>query len=153
MGAVIALSANAAGTPSADTPSNIRRDSLIIRANLPCRLQRFSGNSFQCELQPNQTVLAGRLVVRDQEYAVRLDLRVAEQCLLHGHGALLAERLRVRIADGQVIAYGLSQELDLGRRCVRLLLDGSYRLRILGFRTQIHRVQPRQYLELGSGVQ
>jgi len=54
--------------------------------------QRHGRRSLQRHLQPHFAVLILGLVVDDQEYPRRIQLRVRQQALLHGCGTLLTQR-------------------------------------------------------------
>src|ERR1019366_8784564 len=79
-----------------------------------------TASTFERQFQLYHPVLDGCLVVPHQEHALRGHLSVRQQCLLQSHGALLTQGLQLGVADLNMLADSLRQEIDLGCTDFRL---------------------------------
>src|SRR5882757_772137 len=99
-----------------------------VRMRTTCTTMRSATLSSQRQFQSDPSVVVLCLVIGNQKYPLRIELRAGQQRLLQVHGSLLTQCRQVRIADDDALMQFTAQGFDFRRDYLRFGLDGRDRL-------------------------
>src|SRR5580692_7892532 len=85
--------------------------------------RRAAPESSQRELQPHHSALVLGLVIGNQKHALRINLCAGQQGLLKVRRSLLPQGRQIGVADRNVLTQFAAEELESGRRYLRLGLQ------------------------------